>query len=292
MIRIIKYLHWSLWLGAVGLACEPPQPPAQAQAPAFAAAAVLGSVQTPELTEASGLVAAAYPTDLLWAHNDSGGQPELFLLNTSGQHVGSLVLADRTNRDWEDLSRTTFADGTYLYVGDIGDNELQHTTYYIYRVKEPSSPPSARQSVASEKIAFRYADGPHDAEAMLIDHQTKDIYLVSKREAQSRLYKLPYPQSTTTTNVATYVLSLPFNLTTGGSTSARTQEVLLKNYFEIFYWKQQTQETFEAMLARPPLKLPYVVEPQGEAIAWGAGGTGFFTLSEGQAAKVYWYQKQ
>jgi len=33
-----------------------------------------------------------------------------------------------------------------------------------------------------QKITFKYPDGAKDAECMLIDQQSKDIYILSKRE--------------------------------------------------------------------------------------------------------------
>ena len=42
-------------------------------------------------------------------------------------------------------------------------------------------------------------------------------------------------------------------------------EVLLKTYVEVYCWKRASSA--EALFASPPETLPYVPEPQGEAIA-------------------------
>jgi hypothetical protein len=41
---------------------------------------------------------------------------------------------------------------------------------------------------------FQYPDGSRDAETLLLDPLTKDIYVISKREFEDiRVYRAPYP---------------------------------------------------------------------------------------------------
>lgn len=291
MIRIIKSCKVWIWAVVLG-ACQDPKPPEPTPEPAFGAGVVVGRLEATYLAEVSGLVAGQNQAGMLWTHNDSGGQAVVYLLDKQGKMKGSLLLTGRSNRDWEDIALTNFTDGAYLYVADIGDNDLKHESYEIYRVKEPPGPLSEQVPTASERIVFRYPDAPHDAEAMLIDHQTKDIYLITKRDTQSKIYRLPYPQRTTALNEAVYVADLPFTWATGASASFDNQEILIKNYLEVFYWKRLSGETLADALRRAPQRLPYTPEPQGEAIAWAADGSGYYTLSEGEAAKLYWYKKQ
>jgi hypothetical protein len=65
-----------------------------------------------------------------------------------------------------------------------------------------------------------------------------------------------------------------------GDISASGREILIKNYAEAFYWCRGDSQTVAEALAAAPTPVPYTMEPQGEAIAWGADGRGYYTTSE------------
>jgi hypothetical protein len=153
-----------------------------------------------------------------------------------------------------------------------------NSNYFIYRFPEPSI---ATDSVfAWDKITFKYPDGSHDAEAIIMDKISKDIYIITKRDASSKIYKLPYPQNITGIITATFIAELTFTGATSAATSGDGSEIVIKTYTGIYYWKRQAGETIEAALAKPSISLAYVVEPQGESICFKNDNSGFFTLSE------------
>jgi hypothetical protein len=80
-------------------------------------------------------------------------------------------------------------------------------------------------------------------------------------------------------------MTLPFTGIVAGSISPNGQQLLLKNYQKIYYWKRLPNETIAQVFARKPIELPYEREPQGEAIAWSRDGREFFTLSEGTGSR-------
>src|SRR4051812_34201862 len=59
-----------------------------------------GMMAEPRNLETSGLAASQRTAGLLWTHNDSGGEPVLFALNTDGTLRGSVQLQGVVNRDW------------------------------------------------------------------------------------------------------------------------------------------------------------------------------------------------
>ena len=281
-------------------ACDPPAPASATEA-TFDNAVEAGLLTSKVTEELSGLVASQTNSTLLWAHNDSGDQNTLYLLDKQGNTKGAVTLENATNRDWEDIAYASFADGNYLYIGDIGDNTAVYDDYVIYRAKEPMLTGTLpfSFSLKTEKITFHYADGKYDAECLLIDHQTKDLYIVTKREAKSRLYRLPYPQSFTTLNTAQFVTELPFNYCTAGDISADNQDILLKNYQQVFYWKRRSGETLADVFKREPTLLTYPAdqERQGEAIAWATDASGFYTVGEKLAGfdekqELFFYKKK
>jgi hypothetical protein len=251
----------------------------------------LGEIENKgQIPEASGIVASYRNKGYLWTHNDSGDRNRIFLLDSKGKGTREFNLEGATNRDWEAISIVQFPEGSYIYVGDIGDNNAVNAESAIYRVLEPDITATTAQYVTLknvQKITFKYPDGPRDAEAFLIDQVSKDIFIVSKRENAKRLYKLPYPQSYIQTTTAEFVQELTFSNTVGtpnyitdGNVSADNQEIIMKNYLQIFHWRRNTNESIPEALKRTPKILPYFAEQQGEGVCVAQDGSGYYTISE------------
>ena len=168
----------------------------------------LSTVQPVDLDEASGLVHARSNTDYVWTHNDSGGEAMLFLLDMNGEDSGRYNLSGITNIDWEDLALGVGPndDINYLYVGDIGDNRAVRAAILYIDFPEPDLTlrdlPAAESIDDFQTIKFIYEDGARDAETLMVDPTSKDLFIVSKREASNILYKLPYPQDTVALDTA------------------------------------------------------------------------------------------
>jgi hypothetical protein len=274
--------------------CTPPPP-------LFSNRSELGTIENSALNETSGIVNSRSSTDKWWAHNDSGGGNKIFLLGSNGKNWGEFTLEGINNRDWEDMA--TVADGgkNYILVGDIGDNNAQYNAYFIYKFEEPNVSNltnATNQTIAQaniQKIEFQYSDGKRDAETLITDPITKDIYIISKREAQVGIYRLPYPQSTSAVLTAEKIGTLPYSLIVGGDISPDGKEVLLKTYDKVLYWRRDNSTiTLASLWQSAAQELPYTAEPQGESIAWQTDLSGYLTLSEdlGSKAKLYFYRRQ
>ncbi len=243
-----------------------------------------------QIQEASGIVASYRNKGFLWTHNDSGDRNRIFLLDTNGKGTREFNLEGATNRDWEAISMAQFPEGSYLYVGEIGDNNAVHAESAIYRVPEPDITATTAQYTTLQnvqKITYKYPDGPRDAECFLIDQVSKDIFIISKRENSKRLYKLSYPQSYTQTTTAEFVQELNFSnipgtpsYITDGNISVDNQEIIIKNYLQIFHWRRNTNESIPDALKRTPTMLPYTAEPQGEGVCFAQDGSSYYTISE------------
>ena len=238
------------------------------------------SVSPGILDEASGIADSKQNPGYLWVQQDSGNPNDIALLSHDGNFFKTIKLNLAPNRDWEDMALANGpVDGTsYIYLADIGDNSLISPDYFIYRFAEPAA--SASVIGAVDKISFQYPDGSHDAETVLVDNSTKDIYIITKQDIPSRVYKLSYPQSAGAINTATLSGSLPFSGATSAAVSPDGKEILIKTYTAIWEWKKDEGETIEQALTGTPVPLPYQLEPQGEALCFKNDNTGFFTLSE------------
>lgn len=232
------------------------------------------------IDEASGIADSRANPGYLWVEQDSGNPPEISLLAYSGAVVKKIYISNAHNRDWEELA---LAEGPeqhsyYIYLADIGDNFLQYENYCLYRFKEPSV--STDTVSAYDKIIFIYPDGSNNAEAILVDNNTKDIYLITKSDIKTNIYKLAYPQSISGINTAELVGSLAFTGVVGACISPNGKEIIIKTYTTLNYWARERSEKIEQTLKRPASLLAYQLEIQGEAVCFKNNNTGFYTLSE------------
>ena len=138
------------------------------------------------INENSGL-AKAWQEDYYWTMNDSGGNTELYMINTKGRVFDTLLVNDAQNIDWEDLAKDNKGN---IYVGDFGNNSQSRKDLTIYKFRNGKT----------EKITFHYADQDHfPAREKVFDCEAffwygGKLYLFSKdwsRNHQTQLYSLP-----------------------------------------------------------------------------------------------------
>lgn len=233
---------------------------------------------------------------MLWTHNDSGDKARLFLLDEFGKFKAEFIFPTLKNRDWEDIASGPGPDKNknYLYVAEMGDNKAVHQLKYIYRFEEPLLSNDKRTIDNYEQITFEFPDGKRDAESMFVDPLTKDIYILSKREQKIGIYRAKYPQPTTETITLEKLGVIPYFNSVAADINPDGQEIITKTYDAVYYWKRNG-ETIVELLMKEPETVPYLIEPQGESIAWKKDGSGFFTLSEEPRdieAVLYFYRKK
>jgi hypothetical protein len=249
----------------------------------------VGRVDVAALGELSGLAASRVRDDLLYAHNDSGDAPRVFLLDGQGRGLGTLALEGADAIDWEDVAVGPGPGGaSFLYVGDTGDNAARTGTgtprasVTVYRVAEPAFERGApvALSLPAEAIELTYPDRPHDCESIAVDPASGDLYLLAKEDAPSpTLFVARAPLAS---GVLEPVLALPLReAATGMDFSPRGRGLLVRSYSAVRLWTRLTDEPWSAALARTAERLPMIAEPQGESVAWRRDGLAYFTASEG-----------
>lgn len=259
----------------------------------------LGLIEHDPIREASGMVASRNNAGVLWVHNDSG-VPALYAVNTHGEHLGEYILDGCANSDWEDMTIASGAglDRDYIYIGAIGDNRRRRETRSICRIIEPQvyadQQPVTRQINNVEVMNFRYPDGSHDAETLMADPLSGELYIISKRVRPAGIYRLPLAFSEKQLITADRLAELPYKYIVSGDISRTGMEILVKTYTAIFYWHRLPGESLQETFRRRPETVPYVWESGGEAVAWDAMGRGYYTVSEeylGVAARLYFYPR-
>lgn len=238
-------------------------------------------IKNDAVSEASGLCDSRSMPGNVWVEEDSGNPNVIHSFSHTGEYKGNIQMPF-PNRDWEDMTigAGPVAGKTYIYLAEIGDNNAAYNNeYYIYRFLEPQS--MSEKVTSYDRIAFKYPDGSRDAECILLDPATKDIYIVTKREFNVRVYQLPYPQSVTEVQTAKFIEAIPFLIITSGGISTDGKEVVIRNYDAIYYWYRKDGESIAQVLARNRDKLlPYQKEPQGEGFCFDKDNKGYFTISE------------
>jgi len=274
----------------------------------FAPGRQVGIVKSELVSETSGMVASRQNPGVLWVHNDSGDAARVYALNTKAEFLGICNIAGASARDWEDIAVGPGPDPNrqYLYLGDIGDNRDSRSEVIVYRVPEPkvnaAGPFAPLTAGPAEALRLAYPDGPRDAETLLVDPLTRDIYIISKRELFSKVYLAAAPQSTTQRTAMKRVAVLPWGFATGGDVSPDGRRVIVRGMFSAGLWDRPAGEgtpTAEHRVADPvPLwrafagkqvPLALLHESQGEAICFDAAGAGYFTISEGRHPPLHYF---
>ena len=190
-----------MWSGAglvvlAGALVTPAASAGPSECDEFEPVEVGGPVAEPRLIELSGLAASPGHSDVLWAHNDSGGAAELYAFAEDGTSLGAYPVEGAEAVDWEDMAAGPAPNGSdsVLYIGDIGDNDAARPTVTVYRVYEPGEIPAEPGVPLTEveAIELEYPDGPSDAEALLVDPRSGDLVIVTKSLlGRSRVLSVP-----------------------------------------------------------------------------------------------------
>ena len=159
--------------------------------------------------------------------------------------------------------------------------------HFIYCIPEPLMPagatyPADLQAESIEKWAFQYPAGDnYNAETLLFDPATQDLFVLTKANGGATLFRFPFPQNTAATTTLERLGNFPIDMATAGDVSPDGTAVLIKNKQEIFYWKiQKGQSLADALQKNIPQRVPYQPETQGEAICFNLGASGFLTSTE------------
>ncbi len=250
------------------------------------APAIATTVNAAAVAEASGVAVSTKNAGVYWVHNDSGDSARAFAINADGSLAATLAYDAAFPTDVEDMAIEDQGGGTsFLYFADFGDNPENRANIVIHRIAEPSVAGGGTITVTSEKMTVTYADGPHNAETLLFDPISKDLYIATKKTGgPSAIHRIGAFAAGSATTTA--VGSVPIALATGGEISRDGSIIAIRSYTTAFVWKREAGETVAAALARAPCEYPMIGEPQGESLAFVPDGSGYVTLSEGASPPI------
>ncbi|MGW8695789.1 WD40 repeat domain-containing protein [Streptomyces eurythermus] len=235
------------------------------------------TIKDPRITESSGLAASRQHPGVYWTHNDSDDGPYLYAVDSAtGRTVARITLRGiGTPRDVEAIS---IGPDNQIYVGDIGDNFGGKWPYvWIYKLPEPER--LTDQTVTATQYVVKYADGPRDAESLLVHPKTGRVYIVDKNEEGGHLYEGPAALSTSGANVFRQVA--PVDLwATDAAFSPDGRQLAVRGYFGGVYYDWNDGR----IKRRGRLDVPF--QGQGESVSYSADGTKLMYGSEGADSSV------
>ena len=263
---------------------------------ASAAPAPLFTLRDPQIAESSGIVASATRDDVFFTHNDSGDTARFFAVDRYGCTSGVFTSPGVTATDWEDIAR---GPGNSLWIGDIGDNNAVRNEIVVHRFDEPAvgaltdgsgCPPAIEQMVAPASYRLRFEDGAHDAETLLVDPSTAQVFVITKSFTAGALYAAPNPLNAGDVNVLRKVADVATPaFATGGDISANGQEVAVRNYSGIDIRTIPNGNLAAAFAPGAPVQRLDAPDSgkQGEGLGFTRTGRNLLTSSEGVSAPIY-----
>jgi len=261
----------------------------------FSAAVPFGTVTTPEITEASGIVASRQNPGVLWTHNDGGHAGSIFALSTNGTALGRYYIPNVFFGNFEDIAvgPGSSPEHHYLYLADIGDNFASRQSIRVFRFPEPavypqfSNAPPVFPLVAAQEIVMTYPDKPYDAEALMIDPLTGDLFIATKETNSARIYMTTRAKLDAGGPVElTFVREMAFTefrSVSAGDISFDGRLICMRRNGRAWTWARSASQTISNALASAGTTQPVATSPKdanGEAIGFEATGLGYFTISE------------
>jgi hypothetical protein len=246
------------------------------------------------LPELSGMAASRRHPGVLWAHNDSGNDAEVFAVRETGEVLATLRLAPTTVVDPEDIAvgpcRTERRAPSCIFLADIGDNLQRRRRVRLLEIDEPAA--LRDQTTEVRALPFVYADGAHDAEVLLIHPTTGATWIVTKLlSSLGGLYRLD-DLGLGRVGRAVYrrTLEAPAGfggLTTGGDVHPDAARVLLRTYNRVWEYRGDPAASIETILAGIPVEVPTARQPQGEAVTYLPDGRSYLLGSEKVGTPFY-----
>jgi hypothetical protein len=268
---------------------------------------VLGKLGSGDITESSGIAVSKCQAGVFFTHNDSGDGPYVFAFDGKGGDLGTWKIQNAQNTDWEDIAEYKDASGQcFLYLGEIGDNAKKRPEHIVYRVREPavqsgqsSDRKSPLVSEPADAAKFRYPDGNWNAETLMVNQQTGDVYVLSKRtDGPSGVYKFKPEFGSDTVVTAQKIAeiavpSIPNGLLTGGDISPDGRRVVICDYESGYELALPAGDpNFDDIWKQPIAVIDLGKREQGEAIGYSTDGNTIYATSEGKYSPLIELQRR
>lgn len=235
------------------------------------------TITDPRIKESSGLAASRIHPGVYWTHNDSDDGPYVYAVDSATGRTVARVTMTGVGKP-RDIEAISLGPDGQLYVGDIGDNlggAWDHV--WIYRFPEPKT--LADVTLKAEQFTVKYADGPRNAEALMVHPVTGRVYIASKDERAGGLYEGPETLSASGTNTFRRIGDVPW--VTDGAFSPDGGHLTLRGYLwaKTYPWKDGRPSGEGEAVAAP-------WQGQAESVTYSADGSTLMFGAEGVNSRV------
>jgi len=235
---------------------------------------VVSVIRDPRIPESSGLAVSTRYPDLLYTVNDSGNDPVVYVVaEATGKVVGTARLLGVAPLDTEALA---IGPDERLYVADIGDNEAVRESVALYALDQPGR---GDIGVTPLTYRFRYADGPHDAEALVADSSSGRISVLAKGLFEGAVYELPRSLSPARVMTARRVAGVRLPGLVTDATALPDGGVAVRTYTDVVVYRGRDWQRVAASA------LP--VQRQGESLAASGDGSRLLVGTEGLPSPLH-----
>ncbi|MFI5730700.1 hypothetical protein ACIA49_11315 [Kribbella sp. NPDC051587] len=202
--------------------------PAVAADPTPAAPKKLFTMSDSRLKGSSGLAKSQKYERLYWTVSDAGETARVYGVDTEGDIKVTL----RFKADVRDVEAVAVDREGTIYIADIGDNTKSRDMIEIYTIPEPGALEDA-ENVRYHRYDFTYPDGAHDAETLLVQPETNQLFIVTKAAKGAAIYATPATPSREGTNKLTKLAPAPTGIFTDGTFLPDGQRAVLRTSTEV-----------------------------------------------------------
>ena len=237
-------------------------------------AEIISKIELPKvINETSGL---EFYNNYFVTHNDSGGEPSLYVFNEEGEIIETIGLNKNPdfkikNNDWEDIT----SDNKYFFVADTGNNFGNRDNLNIIRVSKEVDlivDGIIEISYSDQESFFPRPKHKYDAEAIIIiedkialfskdrENLYTDLYLVDKNQNGSQILtsEVSYDVSTLITG-GDYFENLSL-LALVGYNSKGDQYLILFENFELNNLENNTFKKFKIPLEEAQIEAVKIID--------------------------------
>jgi hypothetical protein len=248
------------------------------------------------INESSGIASSISNKEAFWTHNDSGDSARIFLFNKSGHTQALINIKGIPAVDWEDIASFKSGKDGYVLIADIGDNARRRKIYALYVIREPviGAKSGGSDGVISlevepmSTINFTYEDGFHDCESVAVDSAESIVYLVSKEQAECKIYSLPIPlEGSQKPNIAKAIATIKLSYPTAMDISPDGKRAVVLTYGDAYEFSRANGETWAQAFSREPRNIRAPTRKQGESICYGLDGKTLYFTSEGVSQPLW-----
>lgn len=258
-----------------------------------------GVVEVAKLDEISGIAVSRRNPRIVWAIEDSGNGATVHALNDRGALVATFTVSGAAV-DYEDIAvgPGPVAGTSYLYIADIGDNNGMRPGITVYRAPEPAvawdQPFETTPLLSVDPLPMKYPTGTYNAEALMVDPETQDLYLITKDGFQvpNTLYRLAAPHTPAVTRtleklIPVYAGAGTDIAVTAADISADGKHIMIRSLRSLNHWTRKPGVSIvETIRDTEPCDAELAPdETKGESVSFASDG--YYTISEGASESLH-----